>query len=117
MTLDPRTGRPFGDHGTHADALDYINSAIDCAPGEETEFLKAWSDGDLEEWPEYYEWLKDRDQAPQGSDLPLAIGEDAFTAGWKAALEMFDYGPNDYPAELHAAWSAYDPPEHLKGAL
>lgn len=55
--LDPRTGRPWGDHGSHADAL---NFALDHAGTEQAEFLRAWRYGDLGEWPEYYEWLAGR---------------------------------------------------------
>ena len=60
--IDPRTGRPCGDHGRHTDAIDFILQSPDLmAPGEETEFLKAWTHGDLDEWPEYYEWLARRE--------------------------------------------------------
>lgn len=54
--LDPRTGRMFGDHGTAAQAIEFLLD-VQQAPGEETEFLRAWRQGDLDEWPEYYEWL------------------------------------------------------------
>lgn len=52
---DPHTGRPFGDHGTSAQALAW---AFD--HDEEPEaFLLAWRDGSAwEEWPEFYEWLE-----------------------------------------------------------
>ena len=44
------------DHGTAQQAIDFLleNSQ---APGEEAEFLKAWNEGALEEWPEFYDWL------------------------------------------------------------
>lgn len=54
--LDPRTGRPFGDHGTASDAISFLLD-VQQAPGEETTFLRCWREGNLDEWPEYYEWL------------------------------------------------------------
>jgi hypothetical protein len=57
--MDPRTGRPNGDHGTANDAIDF---ALDTSSGLEAEdFLRAWRDGSLEEWPDYYVWLRKRD--------------------------------------------------------
>lgn len=58
--IDPNTGRIKGDHGTHQDAVEYILD-VQQAPGEETEFLQAWSDGTAyEEWPEFYDWLREK---------------------------------------------------------
>ena len=54
--IDPRTGRPLGDHGTASQAIEFLLYHRQ-APGEETEFLKAWQEGDLADWPEFYEWL------------------------------------------------------------
>lgn len=60
--FDPRTGRPMGDHGT---ALDAINFALDTSQGLECEdFLRAWREGDLEEWPDFYEWFAAREAEP-----------------------------------------------------
>jgi hypothetical protein len=53
MSTDPHTGRPFGDHGTANQAIDFALSEAH----ETYEFLKAWREGDLEEWPEFYVWL------------------------------------------------------------
>lgn len=47
------------------------------------------------------------------SDLAVAIGEHAFTAGWDAAVKHFKL-ENDFLAH-ERAWSDYDPPEELKG--
>lgn len=57
---DPSTGRPFGDHGTHAQALHWIQErGDDTDPGNQLAFLQAWNDGDAwEEWPEFYKWLQ-----------------------------------------------------------
>jgi hypothetical protein len=61
MATDPRTGREVGDHGTANDAIEFILTAgYDCGPGEEVEFLRAWQQGDLGEWPEFYRWLSGR---------------------------------------------------------
>lgn len=54
--IDPFTGRPFGDHGT---SLQAITFALDVdTSGEALTFLRSWREGDLEEWPEFYEWLE-----------------------------------------------------------
>lgn len=54
--IDPRTGRAFGDHGTALQAIHFVTTQ-DTA-GEENAFLCRWLQGDLDEWPEFYEWLK-----------------------------------------------------------
>lgn len=54
---DENTGRPFGDHGTATQALEW---AIQNGSGnwDAMDFLLAWRDGSAwEEWPEFYEWL------------------------------------------------------------
>lgn len=60
---DPKTGRPFGDHGPAQAAIDFLLDHRQ-APGEETEFLRAWREGDLDEWPEFYSWLKRWESRP-----------------------------------------------------
>lgn len=60
--LDPRTGRPFGDHGTAQAAIDYVLSNDIGIFGLEAEaFLRSWNEGNLTEWPDYYEWLAKRE--------------------------------------------------------
>lgn len=56
-SYDADTGRPFGDHGTYAQALEWaLHHSGD--PGNTAEFLRAWSDGSAcEDWREFYEWL------------------------------------------------------------
>ncbi len=55
------------------------------------------------------------------SDIAIAIGEDAFIAGWNAAIDFaYSEGFAGAPSGMAEsakwdAWSAYDPPEHLKG--
>jgi hypothetical protein len=48
----PKPGRT--DFGT---ALDAITYAVEKCPDEAAEFLRAWQDGALEEWPEFLRWL------------------------------------------------------------
>lgn len=57
--IDTRTGRPWGDHGTANDAVEYALDEVDIV--EEGDFLRAWREGDLEEWPEFYTWLAKRE--------------------------------------------------------
>lgn len=54
--LDRTTGRPVGDHGSGEAAIRF---ALECEDdlGNRDAFLRAWQDGDLTEWPEYYGWL------------------------------------------------------------
>lgn len=59
--IDPRTGRPFGDHGKGEDAIKYALNLAD--HWEMRDFLEGWQMGDLEEWPDYYEWLKKTESA------------------------------------------------------
>lgn len=61
-SLDPRTGRPFGDHGTAEQAIDF---AISVADTEAEAFLRSWQQGDLDEWPEFYVWLAHQPQSPE----------------------------------------------------
>lgn len=55
-TVDPRTGRPFGDHGTANQAITY---ALDVLPDlfGGMDFLQCWREGNLTDWPEFYAWL------------------------------------------------------------
>lgn len=55
--VDPRTGRPIGDHGTALQAMQFATESY-IAMSQEREFLKGWVEGNLDEWPEFYEWLK-----------------------------------------------------------
>ena len=61
--IDPNTGRPFGDHGTAQDAIDFILDyrVSDFGPGEESDFLEGWNEGDLKGYPEFYDWLKEKE--------------------------------------------------------
>lgn len=60
MSIDTRTGRPVGDHGT---ALQAVNFALDHEDsGDTNTFLRCWREGDLAEWPEFYEWLAEDDK-------------------------------------------------------
>lgn len=48
----------------------------------------------------------------QGGETALAVGEDAFRAGFRANTH------GSYDPELCArAWSEYDPPEHIKALV
>lgn len=58
--IDPRTGRPLGDHGTALQAMQFATESYS-AMSQEREFLKGWMEGNLDEWPEFYEWLKKED--------------------------------------------------------
>lgn len=55
--IDPRTGRPWGDHGSAHLAIEYVLSpGVDLGcPAED--FLGRWREGCLDEWPEFYDWL------------------------------------------------------------
>lgn len=61
-TLDPATGRPFGDHGTADDALAFVldNAGDDI---EALSFLRYWDAGDVRAWPTFYPWLAARENA------------------------------------------------------
>lgn len=58
MTIDKRTGRQVGDHGT---CLQAINYALDHERDDQVAFLRCWREGDLGEWPEFYVWLNSKD--------------------------------------------------------
>lgn len=55
--VDPRTGRPIGDHGTALQAIKFATSNH-VVRGCESDFLGSWMLGELVSWPEFYEWLK-----------------------------------------------------------
>lgn len=52
--------RPLGDHGTAQDAIDF---ALDELRDFHADFLTAWREGDLAEWPEFYVWLEVRERS------------------------------------------------------
>jgi len=62
--MDPRTGRPLGDHGTASEAIDFALDYNLCT--EPDTFLRSWRMGSLDEWPEFYEWLALRAARPAG---------------------------------------------------
>lgn len=51
-----------GDHGTAQDAIDFILDSPE--PWSASEFLPRWREGNLDEWPEFYEFLAKRTPAP-----------------------------------------------------
>lgn len=53
--IDKRTGRPYGDHGTALQAIEFSLSSSTCQ--EPLAFLNSWRDGDLDYWPDFYDWL------------------------------------------------------------
>lgn len=55
--IDPRTGRPIGDHGTYLQAMQFATESYS-AMGQEREFIKGWMEGSLDDWPDYYAWLR-----------------------------------------------------------
>lgn len=59
--LDPRTGRPLGDHGTAVQAVAYALD-VEQNTGDAVVFLEHWREGNLDEWPEFYDWLKREEQ-------------------------------------------------------
>lgn len=62
LTIDPRTGRTPGDHGTANQALEFALDHSDGDLGNMEAFLRAWREGDAaEEWPEFYDWLRSQE--------------------------------------------------------
>lgn len=53
--VDPITKRPYGDHGTALQAIDFALDEL--REIDASCFLYDWRCGDLLAWPEYYEWL------------------------------------------------------------
>lgn len=52
---------------------------------------------------------------PEASDLAIAIGEHAFRAGFEDGAVWGEKRCGYLPSAANVAWSAYDPPEDLKG--
>lgn len=57
--LNQATGRPFGDHGTAQDAIDFLMAELDNTL-DRGDFIEDWTHGDLDAWPEFYDWLNRR---------------------------------------------------------
>ncbi len=57
--INRNTGRPYGDHGTAEQAIEY---AMNHADGEIDAFLRCWQQGALDEWPEFYTWLEGQER-------------------------------------------------------
>lgn len=47
-------------HGEATDAIDYALEGGNDAWTQETEFLRCWREGNLDDWPDFYRWLKAR---------------------------------------------------------
>lgn len=58
--MDPRYGRPFGEHGTADQAVTFLLDHSGLFLAEAQDFLDAWRHGDLEVWPEFNTWLAGR---------------------------------------------------------
>lgn len=48
--------RGLDEHGTYEDAVTYV---LDVCSEDTDLFLRAWREGNLAEWPEYYQWLNE----------------------------------------------------------
>lgn len=57
--LDENIGFPIGFHGGYSHAVDYALDHLEQDTANQIEFLRAWREGSLEEWPEYYDWLRE----------------------------------------------------------
>jgi hypothetical protein len=62
------------------------------------------------------------DNVDNDGDLAVAIGEDAFNAGWRGGIAFLigecdttAFTPKEAASARLRAWSEYDPPEELKG--
>lgn len=53
------TKRKLDHHGDYEDAVRFALDVHDDKL-QTYEFLNAWDHGDIDEWPEYYEWLNER---------------------------------------------------------
>lgn len=98
--IDPRTGRPLGDHGTGGQAIDWVlNHSNDDDAYNLEAFLKAWQEGGaFEEWPEFYEWLALQPvpaTAPEGWQLvPVEPVREMWAADvWTAMLAAAPTAP------------------------
>ena len=58
------TGTP-GDHGTALQAIEFVLDLANhrIVAGQEREFFNAWVQGDLDDWPEFYQWLEKQKNA------------------------------------------------------
>lgn len=99
---DARTGRPYGDHGTAMQAIEF---ALDHLHVEHDTFLNSWREGDLDEWPEFYAWLAKQTPAPE-THLAADI------AGIREALT--DESIASYPDFVAAVSLALDELERLR---
>jgi hypothetical protein len=61
MAVDETTDRPFGDHGTAEQAIDFMLDVHEPDCGNQIEFLRNWREGNLSEWPEFYAWLSKKE--------------------------------------------------------
>lgn len=96
--IDKRTGRPFGDHGTGDQAIDWIMNHAGMDDRCECEvFLKSWMEGDLDEWPEFYEWLAKVSPVPTDEKMTTPIDDGT---GQSAGFDVVT--PDDLQAALEA---------------
>lgn len=72
------------DHGTHEQAVKFALEVHDDTL-QTYEFLQAWSHGNLDEWPEFYEWLDAQQVAPPSL---LPVGKVEVERGLKDALYL-----------------------------
>lgn len=59
QAMDARRRERPGDHGEAMDAIDWTLDHCPDGGVEAYTFLKCWREGNLDEWPDYYFWLRE----------------------------------------------------------
>lgn len=80
------------------------------APGQELTLREA-----IDLMAEAYQIAKTQEVKKFNNDVAIAVGEEAFRAGFRAALKLYDSdkGPGDATLE-QAAWDNFEPSEDIK---
>lgn len=101
--------RAPGDHGSYAHAVDYAIDVVGDSEG--MVFLRAWREGALDEWPEFYAWIDRRrlvrippppPDAPERRSQVSDFGSDPMHYRWPFVtidFEASSLGPESYPIE------------------
>lgn len=98
--------RALDNHGTHAQALEFALNVHD-----DTlytyEFLKAWSEGALDEWPEFCEWLDRQPAAPLEAAPAYIVGSIVLYTDRHQRLQQ------GRVRGIKASWAGYAKPDRL----
>jgi hypothetical protein len=96
-------------HGTGEQAIEWaLHHSNECGL-ELDAFLRCWQQGDLDEWPDFYEWLDAQRVADQAAHIERIEALNAeLVAALTHARNQFQFYADEHQVKSDAAYKAWD---------